>query len=439
MLDSCSTGTYVTEAAAEELGLQGESQSLTISGTGGSMVKKRSRQVEFQVTGLNNDFSANVHANVLDNITGDTPAFEWSEMKANWPHLTSIPFHKIAKRPQIDVLIGSDHPVFHHVLSEKNGHNDGDPIARMTHLGWVESFRRKSRSHFTRTYRSSHVQESQPPEDNLRKFWELESIGIKEEGEQPLKPDDTRALDQVTETLQYSDGRYEVGIPWKEGEPKLEGNYEAAFTRLKSQEKSLARKGPGAKKAYSQVIESYETKGYIRKVSTSEDEGHWFLPHFPVIKEDRTTTKVRIVFDAAAKYGGKSLNDAINPGPKLQRELVNVLTRFRRAPVALSGDISEMFLQVGLRKEDLRTTASSGGISTQKGSQKSTNFNVSSLETQPHRSVPSTSSMRMPRHMPQLTDGPQKLLATQCTWTTYSTRARPWRRGKSSNDSSRIS
>ena len=82
------------------------------------------------------------------------------------------------------------------------------------------------------------------------------------------------------------------------------------------------------------------------------DENQWFLPHFPVIREDKTTTKVRVVFDAATKYNGKSLNDGILPGPKLQRELVDVLIRFWRAPVALSADISEMFLQVGISSND---------------------------------------------------------------------------------------
>ena len=66
----------------------------------------------------------------------------------------------------------------------------------------------------------------------------------------------------------------------------------------------------------------------------------------------KDTTKVRVVFDAAKKYDGKSLNDSIRPGPKLQREIVDVLTRLRRAPVALSADISEMFLQVGLQDKD---------------------------------------------------------------------------------------
>ena len=55
---------------------------------------------------------------------------------------------------------------------------------------------------------------------------------------------------------------------------------------------------------------------------------------------------------AAMKHEGKSLNSAIRPGPKLQREIVDILIRFRKAPVALTADISEMFLQVGLREQD---------------------------------------------------------------------------------------
>ena len=87
----------------------------------------------------------------------------------------------------------------------------------------------------------------------------------------------------------------------------------------------------------------------MKKVPHTAEEDQWYLPHFPVIRNDKTTSKVRIVFDAAAKQDGKCLNDAVLPGPKLQRELVNVLCRFRSAPVALSADISQMFLQVGLR------------------------------------------------------------------------------------------
>ena len=104
--------------------------------------------------------------------------------------------------------------------------------------------------------------------------------------------------------------------------------------------------------AYNKIFQDYKRKDYIRHVPKSEVVEQWFLTHVPVIKEDRVTTKVPVVFDAAAKHDGKSLNDTIWPGPKLQREPVSVLTCFRRVPIALSADISEMFLQVELQDKD---------------------------------------------------------------------------------------
>ena len=361
MLDNCSTGSYVSEAAAEELMLEGDNQELIISGTGGSEVRKRSRQVEVIVANLDNKFSASLQANVLDTISGDTPAFEWSKLKTKWPHLQSIPFQNVAKRHQIDVLIGSDNPIFHHVVREVHGEAPKDPIARKTSLGWVcfgptltEEFRRKSRSYFTRTFRTNQIEERGPSDDVLRQFWELEAIGIRDETERELTPDEKAAVAQVTETSRFKNDRYEIGIPWKRGEPHLVNNYEMALKRLKTQEQSLLRKSPEIAQAYDEIIKDYERKEYITKVPKTNDTEQWFLPHFPVIRQDRATTKVRIVFDAAAKENGKCLNDAVRAGPKLQRELIDVLTRFRRAPIALSGDISEMFLQVGLSEEDQR-------------------------------------------------------------------------------------
>ena len=90
MLDPCSTGTYVTESAAQQLNLQGQRQSLTISGKGGSEIRKQSARVELTVSSLDGRFSSKVQANVLDNITGDTPAIRWSELKEKWPHLKAI-------------------------------------------------------------------------------------------------------------------------------------------------------------------------------------------------------------------------------------------------------------------------------------------------------------------------------------------------------------
>ena len=70
----------------------------------------------------------------------------------------------------------------------------------------------------------------------------------------------------------------------------------------------------------------------MKMIEKTNEINKWFLPHFSVIKEERTTTKTRIVFDAASKDRGKSLNDASRAGPKLQKDLLNVLIRFRRSP-----------------------------------------------------------------------------------------------------------
>ena len=46
------------------------------------------------------------------------------------------------------------------------------------------------------------------------------------------------------------------------------------------------------------------------------------------------------------------MNDVIHQGPKLQRDLFDVLLRFRWFPVALVCDIAEMYLRIGIAAED---------------------------------------------------------------------------------------
>ena len=53
------------------------------------------------------------------------------------------------------------------------------------------------------------------------------------------------------------------------------------------------------------------------------------LPHREVVREDKSTTKVRIVFDVGAKRKNHvSLNEILHKGPMLTPNLYDLLLRF---------------------------------------------------------------------------------------------------------------
>ncbi|XP_065077317.1 uncharacterized protein LOC135700663 [Ochlerotatus camptorhynchus] len=62
--------------------------------------------------------------------------------------------------------------------------------------------------------------------------------------------------------------------------------------------------------------------------------------------------KVRIIWDAAAKVDGVSLNSALLKGPDQLSSLPGVLFRFRQYGVAVSSDVQEIFHQLRIREED---------------------------------------------------------------------------------------
>ncbi len=78
------------------------------------------------------------------------------------------------------------------------------------------------------------------------------------------------------------------------------------------------------------------------------------MPMHVVIKDSSTTTKLRVVFDAsAATSTGVSLNNTLLlPGPTNYPHLTHILTRFRLPKVGLSADVSKMFREVALHRDD---------------------------------------------------------------------------------------
>ena len=127
-----------------------------------------------------------------------------------------------------------------------------------------------------------------------------------------------------------------------------------AVSRLHSTEKKL-KKNPELEEKYQNVINDYVTNGHARKMSPEEAKiatpKTWYLPHHAVLNPNKPG-KVRVVFDAASKFDGVSLNDNLLTGPDLLSNLVGILLRFRSGKIGVMADVQQMFHQVRVCEED---------------------------------------------------------------------------------------
>ena len=95
------------------------------------------------------------------------------------------------------------------------------------------------------------------------------------------------------------------------------------------------------------MIKDQLKKGIIENVPPDrppEGKIH-YLPHHAVVCQDKSTTKVRIVYDAFARSGNDPLlNDCLMKGPKFNQLIFELLVQFRSYRVALIADLKKVFL-----------------------------------------------------------------------------------------------
>ncbi|GFV30395.1 uncharacterized protein TNCV_98701 [Trichonephila clavipes] len=115
------------------------------------------------------------------------------------------------------------------------------------------------------------------------------------------------------------------------------------------------KNNPDFEKQYKEFMNEYESLGHMSLVNsrshTSKDQN--FLPHHAVIKPSSLTTKLRVVFDASCKTtNGTSLNSLLGVGPKLQRDIFEILLNFRIPRIVFTADIEKMYRQILVADED---------------------------------------------------------------------------------------
>ncbi|GFQ87771.1 uncharacterized protein TNCT_586741 [Trichonephila clavata] len=188
-------------------------------------------------------------------------------------------------------------------------------VAVETSLGWSLQGKCNEWSDCTSVHLVHSEEESISAE--LRIFWEIESLVIHDKDSVTLGNGDEDIFSEFDKSVSFVDGRSRVSLPWKPGMREVLQN-----------NKTVAR----------------------GKVLLSQG---FYLPYHAVIRSDKTTSRLRIVFDGSAHEDGhSSLNQSLYTGPNLHPNVFELLLRFRKNPVAFTADVQSAFLQIELDLRD---------------------------------------------------------------------------------------
>ncbi|KAI3375601.1 hypothetical protein L3Q82_003921 [Scortum barcoo] len=256
--------------------------------------------------------------------------------------------------PELSVLIGGD--FYWQVVSGKVQRLTKSLVAIESSFGWTLQGPVSTSSVTDATCMHISLEEDIQIAKQLHAFWEVESLGIVHE--KSKSPEETEALQNFEQTVTHNNGRYQVELPWRPDKPDLPDNFRVAKGRFEGLKRRL-KTDTTLYKGYSDVIKDYLQQGICEDVpaNTLQEENpesvKYYMPHHAVLREDKITTKLRVVFDASShEDGSPSLNDCLLTGPNLNPNLLDVLIKFRLHQIAFTADITKAFLQIALAEKD---------------------------------------------------------------------------------------
>ncbi|XP_062287006.1 uncharacterized protein LOC133992303 [Scomber scombrus] len=357
ILDDGSERTILLSSAAQHLGLRGTTEALKLRTVHQDIKTVHGASVSFSISPadkphkkfhIQDAFTAN-HLGLAEYT------YSLSALQQKYRHLEglSIPsLHKV--RPTL--LIGSDHPELIVPIEPVRLGPPGGPAAVKTCLGWT--LQGPSKHLQDQLSASQCLFTSASPKTDLyhqvERLWQLDTLPFRSEKVVTRSKQDQEAVDMLDRSTVRVEingiHRYATPLLRAKDMPRLQAHKEAAMSYLRSTERRLAKDPPLAI-TYKQEIDKLERAGYAKKLTPQEVEHSsesWYVPHHIVSHHG----KHRIVFNCSFSYKGHNLNNYLLPGPTLGSSLLGVLVRFREHPVAISGDIKQMFHQVRLLPSD---------------------------------------------------------------------------------------
>ena len=277
---------------------------------------------------------------IVPKITEISPIAKIVIEKFEMPKYVNLADENFNVPQKIDLLLGTE--CFFDLL--KSGQiccSSQDVILQETVFGYVISGTVHNSS-FDSDY-CGLIMKNDNLEDTMKKFWEIENIS---DTDSPLSNEELFCENHFKDThYRTSEGRYCVSMPMKDvsllGESK-----EVAEKRLNQIWKKLSRDS-NLKSLYSEFMLEYKSLNHMELVEESESEITYYMPHHGVYRPDKSSTRLRVVFNASSPTTSNlSLNDIFLKGKVPQQELFSIMLWFRKHQYAFTADIKKMYSMI---------------------------------------------------------------------------------------------
>lgn len=360
LFDGGSQRTFVTEELSRQLNLEvlGE-EDITIFPFGGadSAMKKKRRRVRLWLRSQYDRKEHCLEALEIPEICSDellVPERVMKEVKMKVADLADVTLPPAQlEQNGIGILIGADY--YWSLVTGEVQKLQGGLVAIKTHFGWTlqGTVPYSNTSTTVAVLRAVVAENKCALTTQLKSFWELESMGIVDQV--PHNQEHEEVHKAFESSIKFTNGRYEVALPWKPVDFRLADNEGVAKKRLASLTQKLLKDEAMLTK-YDEAIRQYLEQGFAERLpkdAVSIENRLYYMPHRAVLRPASLSTSVRVVFDASSSDTGcVSLNEALDSGPNLNPDILKVMLNFRTHRIGLSADIEKAFLQISLRKED---------------------------------------------------------------------------------------
>ena len=387
LADSGADHSILSARAARDLGLwkEGQGSNYYVKGHGGSRGCYNAQQLSVDLLDQDGREVRTLQLASYENPCGDLAIENWAELKNHWPHLAELPLPKPVGDGVVDLILGSSAIDLMEAVEPVAFGPAGGPVAKRSQLGWMVGGKTKpdqadhpfsdsiGRLNFSLGLRQDtkelrekfeyeldllkekhRVREAELKQNMLR-FWgrheccrsELRNarspaVRTSEEIAAVKKFEDSRRRDE--------EGNLEVGLLWKT-RARPANNYQSALRIFLNMEKRM-REHSGLWAEFERNVQEWLAKKYANKLPISMHKQGFFIPTFMVVREDKTTTKYRLIVNGKFQFGDKCINDFLFSGPNVMNLLADVLLRFRFHKYVLTCDIAHMFLQVKVPGSD---------------------------------------------------------------------------------------